>query len=828
MSDTASLLRSLSSSISSNPLTFRPPPPVTPTTLRSVNPNPYPQGTTSNPPPSQLFPYSSQARYSVPAQSPPPSSQYQPSNDPFSRSYVPASSVPTPYGTPPSQSRSSTRPVDQYRPPSRTNTNSTVAGSSGTIALRAGTPASTPRTAQEIYEKGKEKKPTGVDKILSTINDFAEKSFKQNNALEDNIRGFIAKFDNLQNDITSFKDEITTLKHDNRQLRDKIHELQLGQRSLATRDEIAEEVANQLTTNSLLDNFQNIFDRINKIPENTSSLCIAKLIPHIKTSPGSTFNSGSTTATQDALTTLLNHVVTKFNSVDTVIASLQSLQGLPQAITDVVVFKGALDALTVKVHEMSQAQSQSQPSIQHVINSQCNNNSTTPETPSPPTSSAQAFEQLIIMNDKLDIIIKACELNTNLSGELKTLIRDVKIPTATNTSPYEPISHVDTSEHSHINNGITEPLEATQRDSLDSLASVAASQAKLLENQKDNNQQPKQPGQFSRLATPDPPTGSNLDMFDSLYTTYSFERSSPKPDRNTKRSTGQGTVSEFPARTGVNTSGTLNGQGSSLLPDPGRISGRETSPIPNDIHKDSESSLNSKSSTSPKRAKFSPIPDPSDRPVTRSMSNQLREPIKWNPISHAPRKSYNKKSSSSSSVGQSKEHAIEISSGSSNSQPSKRRGRPPKTQSSTQLQKDEMRSQEKIANPLSRSDSDFRYRLSTKRDDKNDDSNDNEEQLPNSGIDSLPSNDSFPNQPKPQSRPQPLQAYSSINTMENNDDNNSNGYINPQMQARRNRAKALEEERNRRKLSTLPTLGSSIGIPMSRFTSGKRRLDDEW
>ncbi|WWC98321.1 hypothetical protein V866_005212 [Kwoniella sp. B9012] len=728
---------SSSSSSSSSSRGFKPPPPVSPSPTR----------THSHSLPPHL--HTQPRRLPPPSSTPPPSSRFQPTDDPFSRSH---------HLPPPSTLQHATPRPPQ---PSASSASPRIVNSSGS--------PNTSRTAQEIYEKSREKKPTGVDKILAHLSALDKKSSERDVILNQ-------KIDDMNK-------EFFALKTDNRKLRDQLHELKLGQNSLATREEMVEEITTQFTP--VVSDIQGCADKITTLPNDIASLSASKIIPHIPQTFNPVTSAPQPTSGNDtALINLLNHVTNKLSGIDNLIVLLGSLQGLPEAITSVAVFKDALDGLTTKVEEFSQ-HSHSQPSAAPPGKSLTRSPPTPISPPPNPEKPDQNDERLKKCYETLLGIETSMQKHAATQEEIKQiLLQDIRTSTKSNNP---------------LNRSLTPfsipPFEATRPNSLENLADAAVTQERL-GTTTTNLTRDGRHRSFRSLISGTLPVSGTSD-FGSIDRTRSasleaqidsLDLPCPAP---LDFSQNQDSITSTPQAT----HGTTTASDSS----PAMPSASTMSSAVDNTPKASKKGSNPLSSPRPtKKAKLSP--DPSDRPVTRLMSNKTREPIRWNPSSHTPSIIKNKttpitrKTSSRATLrGQSVQEIIEISSGSSSSPPG------PKSKSRLKKSRNPTPSTRDIAGSAL-----FSETLTSKKD--------NENSL-NSGIESIPSGNSSGGPPRP------LRMYGSTAT-------GPPVQSQPRQSGIRAQARAMEQEMTKRRMTRLPTLGFSINDMRSDGnTKGKREMD---
>ncbi|WVQ95374.1 hypothetical protein IAU59_002471 [Kwoniella sp. CBS 9459] len=230
---------------------------------------------------------------------------------------------------PPSPVPSSRARVDSYRP----------------------TPASVSvRSAEDVYKEEREKNQTKAERILTKLCEVSG----QISTLHGDL--VIVKNDNRQ-----LHTDLDTIKNDNRQLRDQIHELQLGQRALATKDEIVEEMVNHVTP-IVADHLQNYVDRCDEM-QNTLPNTIASQVGHKLQDFADRSQHAAITTKQpspEAVSSLLARLSEKVAVVERLVTSLHHLEELPEALTYVV---GLKDSLKNMVQTVEQPQARTTPSV---------------------------------------------------------------------------------------------------------------------------------------------------------------------------------------------------------------------------------------------------------------------------------------------------------------------------------------------------------------------------------------------------------------------------------------------------------------------------------
>ncbi|KAK8850690.1 hypothetical protein IAR55_004610 [Kwoniella newhampshirensis] len=283
--------------------------PFLPPSSRTARPSPYPQQRSSIASSAQPFP--------------PPHSQYTPSPSPSMPqhgaesfdSQIPHHTFPhpTPSHAPLRHipAMGSMRRVDHYQP---------LPGPKSS--------ESHPRSAEEVFKAAKSQKPPGTasEKIMMALTELGAQ---------------------LGNQIIALQTDTTSLKNENRCLRDQVHELQLGQRTLATKDEIIEEVAPQLTT-SITDTFQPFSDQLDKrlgvLPRAVAELSVAELKDVLKFKPVPTQKEEVKHDCQ-LLVTLQNHLLSKLEAFEEVGSALNTIKSVPHCLCHIEVWNQAWGSL---------------------------------------------------------------------------------------------------------------------------------------------------------------------------------------------------------------------------------------------------------------------------------------------------------------------------------------------------------------------------------------------------------------------------------------------------------------------------------------------------
>ncbi|WVQ86262.1 hypothetical protein IAT38_008430 [Cryptococcus sp. DSM 104549] len=190
-----------------------------------------------------------------------------------------------------------------------------------------------PMSAQELMmrNKGKAVVSTASDRILAAIKDLG------------------GQVSSLEGQISSLESTITELKSDNNHLRDQLHELHLGQRSLATKEEVADEVANQISV-TIPDAVQSYSDRtaavIKQVPATVAEAVMLKMEEVLKQKEvSSRSNKEADDSAIQPLSNLLTHLITKLDAIEQIGDACRTLHNLPQAIEDISTCRHSLDRL---------------------------------------------------------------------------------------------------------------------------------------------------------------------------------------------------------------------------------------------------------------------------------------------------------------------------------------------------------------------------------------------------------------------------------------------------------------------------------------------------
>ncbi|RSH87058.1 hypothetical protein EHS25_003547 [Saitozyma podzolica] len=232
---------------------------------------------------------------------------------------------------PPDSARSSRAPTPQLGAFSRLG----LEGIGGVAARRerAGSVDSGPlRSAAELFLASSMPKQTASEKVLAAISEWGH----------------------------HVSDRLAQVMLENKSLRDQLHELQTGQRALATKQEVTEEITAQLSP-ALHEFFQSLHEKMDQVftstPNKTADLVEGKnrhLLMEWKEVTSQ--RSQDEESGQKPLASLMNHLISKLDDVSTISTYLQAYKDLPQALSDVQVFKVALEALMGKVPHLASAQ----------------------------------------------------------------------------------------------------------------------------------------------------------------------------------------------------------------------------------------------------------------------------------------------------------------------------------------------------------------------------------------------------------------------------------------------------------------------------------------
>ncbi|TYJ53902.1 hypothetical protein B9479_005451 [Cryptococcus floricola] len=241
----------------------------------------------------------SQSTYDVPLPSPffPRAPFFTPASSP-NKAWQPSTNVPTPSSPPPSS---------QHRQ----------------VA------------AQDVFLRGKGKPvATASDKILAAVKD-------------------------LGSQISDLHSEVSSLKKDNRHLRDQLHELQLSVRCLPSRDEVTDEIINNITP-ELQDCLQSTLSRFESTAAHFPGKVVEAIAPHLNNLQAECKRLG-----QDArpgyeshsqpLHGLLSHVIAKLGAIETFGDSVQTIHNISQIAGDVALCRESLNCLPTITEEMEAA-----------------------------------------------------------------------------------------------------------------------------------------------------------------------------------------------------------------------------------------------------------------------------------------------------------------------------------------------------------------------------------------------------------------------------------------------------------------------------------------
>ncbi|WWC72733.1 uncharacterized protein I206_106697 [Kwoniella pini CBS 10737] len=628
----------------------------TPTsTSRLGRPIPFPGSHYPGPPPNRPLPASRplsiSGQYIEPLRIRHPAQRSDPGEDPFSQSYVRDSSSIRQRGeipVTPTNSSFNLRPLS----------------------------SSPPRTAQEIYLESQKKKIPAADRILAAVQDFRSEN-REFKAQSDD------KFERLEHRLTTMSKDFDALKEKHQIIMDDNTVLRENDLQMSKRMEYLQSSIDALPEKGVFANVDSDLDILKRsltaMTGKIESLSVALADRH-KVSSDCCVSKTSTNT--DALSNLLNHVTNKLNSIDELSLMLKSLNGLPDAIRDVVVFKDALDTLTNKAEGYSpQRTSQPLGLLGH---------KGLPPSPTSPcqqgdleirksTSLQSSFKQYITRPEnniaQLPDVSRTLEAQPTVqtSGAASAMVVQAKHP-----GDQQILQSVTKIAVQNDDSGVDPPAE-DQGDKLDDLANAAASQERLAE--------------FSAPITESPNTSidiafSSLNQFvDAAITSMNFTtlNSAAESYSPLQRDPGRRGNSSQP-RESLLFSPTFYTPPLPHDPPSPSASFSINQPIPSPVisspitpshSQNLDESHLSPESRSSKKARISPPVDPSDRPVTRLMSNTRRELTKWSPnsqIEHrtaAQSPSILRSSPSTTLKGASTENAIEISSGSSQSQPLK-------------------------------------------------------------------------------------------------------------------------------------------------------------
>ncbi|WWC65175.1 uncharacterized protein I303_107789 [Kwoniella dejecticola CBS 10117] len=520
--------------------------------------------------------------------------------------------------------------------PERPPTASTASSlSDGIATLRQG---SGPRPAHEIFLESQKKKIPAGDRILAVLHEFRNENtlyhtqsdtrYKQ---IEDKLTRVLEGFGELKENHRTLRNDNLELRNDNERLREVVESLKTSLNPSATGQAIQ---ALELKINDMEDGMKSMHSKLDNLPV-------------LLTTQLSTIASGPASANTEALSRLLTHVTSKLDAVDRLTVALKSLKDLPDAVREFAACKSALDTLSIKVKDLaSQAGSQS-----HASPDGPGRPSTLLSTPQSPN-----FLALPVMNAR-----NALKTSEQRVVAVQSDLKDASAETAV----YMPPSRAQTPS------GV---------ENLEALATTASSQERLVETfqnmpeSQNVNTSSFGMAEFEGLN----PTSTTFAALHAGAESFSPPDSLPHVH---ERPASALFSPEFYTPPLLSSSPARNLAPLSPFSLPkAEPRGESMFDQKSIIDKDNTPGTASSSQTrSSKRAKISPSLDPSDRPVTRSMSNSHRHPIKWSPHSHAPKLSPpidpsapTNHSSTATLAGSSTDHAIVISSASP-SPPSKGR-----------------------------------------------------------------------------------------------------------------------------------------------------------
>ncbi|ODN99612.1 hypothetical protein L198_03456 [Cryptococcus wingfieldii CBS 7118] len=204
------------------------------------------------------------------------------------------------------------------------------------------TPSSPPPSSQhrqvaarDLFLRGKGKPvATASDKILAAVKD-------------------------LGSQISDLHSEVSSLKKDNRHLCDQLHELQLSVRCLPSRDEVTDEIINNITP-ELQECLQSTLSRFESTTAHFPGKVVEAIAPHLSNlqaeckrlgqdaRPGKPGNESHSQPLHD----LLSHVIAKLGAIETVGDSVQTIHNISQIAGDVALCRESLNCLPKITEEM--------------------------------------------------------------------------------------------------------------------------------------------------------------------------------------------------------------------------------------------------------------------------------------------------------------------------------------------------------------------------------------------------------------------------------------------------------------------------------------------
>ncbi|WVR08727.1 hypothetical protein IAU60_005785 [Kwoniella sp. DSM 27419] len=196
-----------------------------------------------------------------------------------------------------------------------------------------------PRTAEQVYHDEREKAMTKSDRIFSKLTEIS------------------SSIASMQEDLSLIKHDVAGGRDDVRHLRDKMHELQQGQRVLATREEVIEEIIQQVAPliTDQLNAYTDKLDRIaSGIPDRVVTSAYAQLNNFGRELSRSTASSLDTLKA-DLHCYIASHTVGKLDALDKLQEFLVVYKDLPEALAQIHAFAGLVQTLGEKAEQAERA-----------------------------------------------------------------------------------------------------------------------------------------------------------------------------------------------------------------------------------------------------------------------------------------------------------------------------------------------------------------------------------------------------------------------------------------------------------------------------------------
>ncbi|WVQ70809.1 hypothetical protein IAR50_000331 [Cryptococcus sp. DSM 104548] len=180
-------------------------------------------------------------------------------------------------------------------------------------------------SARDVFLQGKGRPvATASDKIMAAVKD-------------------------LGSQISDLHADVSSLKCDNTQLRDQLHELQLNVRCLPSRDEVTDEIINNMTP-ALQECLQSGINQLEHAIAPISNNVVKSLVPHLDSLHAECNKLAQVTRQKDdthsqPLRDLLSHVIAKLGAIETIGDSVQTIHSLSQMSNDITLCRESLASL---------------------------------------------------------------------------------------------------------------------------------------------------------------------------------------------------------------------------------------------------------------------------------------------------------------------------------------------------------------------------------------------------------------------------------------------------------------------------------------------------